>query len=144
MNHVDEPANELGKPGFPNSDVANAYRFAEAYRGELRWAEGVGWLTWSGSKWEPSDLAARAGAANLGRIVLSEVATLHAQAAAAASSDERRALVMQALALRKWARQSESKRRIRAALWLAQPLLEIDAKLLDENLTTKPRTRRTT
>ncbi|SHN86744.1 DNA primase family protein [Bradyrhizobium erythrophlei] len=47
---------------FPLTDLGNAERFRERYRGRLLWCEAIGWLAWDGKRWS------RAGADDLVRL----------------------------------------------------------------------------
>jgi putative DNA primase/helicase len=115
----------------PTSDVANDHRLARHFGGELRWTEALGWIAWEGTHWEPSETGALARAARLGRIIQAEGAEKAAAASKTESSRDRDRLREEAEALQKWARESEREPRVRAALNLARPALEMDAGQLD-------------
>ncbi len=36
---------------FPQTDLGNAERFRERYRGTIRWCQATGWLSWDGDRW---------------------------------------------------------------------------------------------
>jgi putative DNA primase/helicase len=114
----------------PTSDVANAARFGEAFGADARWVPALGWLVWSGSRWERSETAALELATRVGRLVAAEAAEIEADAAQA-EGPRREQLDKSARERRAWARTSESEPRIRALLNLARPALELDVEQLD-------------
>jgi putative DNA primase/helicase len=118
-------------PASPTSDVSNAQRLVKHFGPDLRWTKALGWIAWTGSRWEPSETSALARAARLGRIVQAEAAEVGARASKAESAAERERLGELAKTLQKWARESEREPRVRAALNLARPILELDAARLD-------------
>ena len=116
---------------FQVTDVANAHRIAKSFADDLRWCKGLGWLAWTGTHWEPSETRALAIAERLGRVVLSEAAVLYGVVAQSHDQAKREEISKRADARYAWARLSESKNRIQAALDLARPHLEIDVAKLD-------------
>lgn len=124
--HVDDD-----RSASPCEDVANAHRLAQHHGAELRWCASRGWLAWTGTVWEASETRALAIASRLGRIVHTEAAELAARAASATSESDRERMAQAAEALMRWARASEAAKRVRAALDLARPALEIRDDALD-------------
>lgn len=120
-------------PASDCEDVANAERLARHYAEAMRWCAARGWLVWTGTVWEESETRALALAARLGRIVQREAADVAREAAACGDDAKRERLAKQAEALLKWAKASEQAKRIRAALDLARPALEVSDEALDSD-----------
>ena len=128
-----ESTHSSGAAAFPTTDLANAHRLARAYNSRLRWVLGIGWLVWTDRRWEPSDTRALRLVSKLGRLIQREAARLAQESSLVKDDEERDAKSKVAQALLKWARQSEAATRIRAAMDLAQPLLEISVDELDSD-----------
>jgi len=118
-------------PASDSEDVANAERLARHYAEAMRWCASRGWLVWTGTVWEESETRALALASRLGRIVQREAADVAREAAACGDETKRERLAKRSEALLRWARASEQAKRIRAALDLARPALEIRDDALD-------------
>lgn len=115
---------------FKTTDLSNAYRIAGEFGENLRWVEGLGWIVWTGERWEMSETKAIAAVSRLGRVIQREAADVSRKAAEAPES-ERERLSKIAEALLGWARKSESAARIQAAMSLARSILELPIEALD-------------
>lgn len=122
-------AQELG--AFVNTDVANAHRLAKAFGNDVRWCSGIGWIVWRESRWVADETAAQAIAMRLGRSINAEAADASREAAETGDETKRDRLNALAKCLTDWARRSEDAGRVRAAMQLARPLLEVDEKAID-------------
>lgn len=92
---------------FPQTDVGNGERIVARYGDRLRhvhpWAK---WLCWDGKRWRIDDSAA------VVRIAKQSARDIYREAANCDDDDERRRIAA-------WAKESESKARLGAALWCA-------------------------
>ncbi len=133
MAFVEEQRGQPNAPqaAFETTDLANAHRIARHFRDELRWAKGFEWLCWAGTHWKPSTTRALQLASRLGRIIHGEASEAERRAAESCDEQKRLELAMAAKARIGWAKTSEGEAKIRAALNLARPLLEIDVEQLD-------------
>lgn len=122
---------DTDRPASPTSDVANAHRLARAYGDALRWTPGLGWIAWTGSRWAARETEALRLASRIGRLIHAEAVQAGEAAANADSERERERLGKQAEDLHRWARESEKEPRVRGALNLARPLLELADDRLD-------------
>jgi len=114
----------------PTSDLANAHRLVRAHGRDLRWVRGLGWLVWTGTRWEESDTHALRLASRVGRLMHAEAAEI-GRRAAAADEAERKRLGALAESLHAAARMAEHDSRIRGALHLATPHVELGVDCLD-------------
>ena len=126
------------RPG-PETELGNALRIADNFKHKLRYAEGLGFLAFTGKRWEVSDVLARQIAGSLGTIIAREVAQLQSDASAVDDVGGAERLGKQITARLKWARQSEQMRTIENSLKLAQGHLllkvdELDALPFDLNV----------
>lgn len=122
---------DTDRPASPTSDVANAHRLARAYGDALRWTAGLGWIAWTGVRWEPRETEALRFASRIGRLIHAEAVQAGEGAANAESERERERLAKHAEELHRWARESEKEPRVRGSLNLARPLLELADDRLD-------------
>lgn len=110
--------------------LANSYRIRHYYRERIWYALGLGWIMWTGQFWR-SDPTSEGSIATgfidgLSRLIASESAALSRRAADEADQDRRKALMLQAENLLKWAVQSENERTIASGLRLTKHSLLID------------------
>ena len=107
---------------FRPTDLGNAERLVAEHGKDLRYASGIGWLAWDGRRWKRDN----DGAAM--RCMTQTVRAMYARAGQLEDSDDRERLA-------KWATQSESEARIRAAVSLAEIDLAVivDMTQLDAN-----------
>lgn len=97
------------------TDMGNARRIARKAGPHLRYVAELGWLAWTGARWERSKGAAV-------RAAKETVRTIYAEAAACDDDGERQALG-------RWAQASESAAKIGAMLALAESEPEIEARV---------------
>ncbi len=132
------------------SDAGNAAVFSRIYRGRLIFADALGWLWWTGKKWERDDHKAMAYALSLSRkmlraaqqenrAALAQLAEAQAQAAEV-SGDEAAEMLTNAKAAaaeaKAWlahAKTSRNALRIKNMLELSKPALVVKADRLDAN-----------
>ena len=114
----------------PCSDVANGERIAENFGRRLLYVAGIGWHVW-GPPWKHDELAARAVAYDLGKVIAREAAELASWAAAAESGAERAEREAAVHARFNWARKTELSHNVEAALICARPLLAAKAREMD-------------
>jgi P4 family phage/plasmid primase-like protien len=110
-------ADNSDEPPFALTDMGNAERLAARFGGTLSYVSELGYLVWSGKRYERSE----AGAQRLGKEC---VRSIYAEAARGADEKEREAISQ-------WAIRSESQARIYAMLALAQSEPEIEARASD-------------
>lgn len=105
------------------TDVGNARRFADRYRGELYWVADRGyWVKWNGKYWEQAhNERVQLLAENL-------VVEIH-ESAVVSSSDGNKRVIDKTIA--KWAMDTQSKARLTAMTDLAKAHLLIDQKQFD-------------
>ena len=116
---------------FDTTDLANAQRLVSQFRNDLRWCPGVGFLVWTDTHWEASDMGAQKLASQLGRLIHMEAAELVRTAGQVADQTKREEMGKQAQALIAWGRTSESESKIKAALNLTRPYVEVSVDHLD-------------
>lgn len=100
------------------TDLANAQRLAKAFGDELRHSQSLGWLSWDGRRWAPSEKDALARASMLGSLIRAEIKNIDL-------SDK--AGVDMAGDLARWALRSESAAAMASALTVAKVLSPINA-----------------
>jgi putative DNA primase/helicase len=120
---------------FPHTDLGNAERFVERFRGRLAHCRAIGWLCFDGKRW-----SAELGATELG-LAMQGVARLiqrEAQAIEGTSADVdilgangKSSKLSQAL--RRHGRASEGARRLAAIATLAAPMLDVPVRELDKD-----------
>lgn len=121
----------------PCGDVSNGQRLAHYFERDIRFAAGVGWLTWCGGPWRPDGarvgVSARGYAHTLGAwIAKDEIPKLARWVAEARDDKDECARRQKVLVERiKWANKSEQSQRIDAALKEAAVYLKVDAAALD-------------
>ena len=89
------------------TDTGNAERLALQHSSRLRYVPGIGWITWSGDRWERDQDGAAARAAK------QTIRSIYAEASAVEDADRRKQIAQ-------WATRSESAAARRAMLELAQ------------------------
>jgi P4 family phage/plasmid primase-like protien len=104
---VDANANGTAAGARPRTDLGNAERLVDQHGRDLRYAAGLGWLTWSGRRWRHDTDGEVVRRCKL------TVRSIYSEAAQAPSDD----LAGQ---LGKWAKASESSTRIASAIELAK------------------------
>lgn len=102
--------------GFADTDIANARRFAERYREDMRFTPERGWYAWDGRRWAVDEKSIR-------------VQELAKQTALAIFDEVKKAQDRDAMYSH--ARRSQSKRSIEAMLWLARSEPGIPARLTE-------------
>lgn len=139
------------KPLCPSdfSDAGNAQVFAEQYRNDLIFTDALGWLWWTGQKWERDDHKALAWAVELSGKMLQDAKqehrdALHQQAEAKAkyaesgetavdSLEQANAAVKRAKGYLNHAKNTRNFAKLRNMLELSKPALLIRAAQLDAN-----------
>lgn len=110
--------------------LANAYRIQHYYRGEIRYALGLGWILWTGTFWRPDPTSEGALATgfvgSLSKYIAGDASLISRQAAQEPDETRRKDLLQQAEALLKWAIQSENERVIASGLKLTKHALLIE------------------
>jgi putative DNA primase/helicase len=114
---IDQPIGTF----LEDTDVANARRLVTIGQGKIVFARGIGWLGWTGTYWAEGDREVVKLATSLSSVILREAADAPSQ------SEERDRLT-------KWAKKTEAKERIKAAIELARPHVEIPLADLDANV----------
>jgi putative DNA primase/helicase len=126
----------------PLTDLGNAERFVERYRGKFMWCSVIGWLAWDGKRWS------RDGAGSLAEAAVHRtIRAIQDEAAAIAESDDdfevkpatkAKEAWMWSDAIRQWGRDSESAGKLnciardnRERPGLAAPYLTIPVQALD-------------
>lgn len=112
------------------TDQANAERITRYFKGNIISA-GDKWYSWNGRYWEQDDNAIYVRAMHLSKIIHQEADEWAAKPAA--SDEERKLNTAVAEALCNWAKKSEMRGTIDAALYLAKRALGMDVKHLDKN-----------
>ena len=100
------------------SDAGNAQRFTRHHRGALLYCSGTGWLYYDGIRWRPAG-------SDVTRLAKRTVATIYQECG--------KAPISQRKSLASWALESESLKRIRAMISLAECELPITADALDRD-----------
>ncbi len=117
---------------FPHTDLGNAERFRERYRGRLLWCPALGWLWWDGKRW------CREGSEE--KVKLAEHVTVRAiqdegTALARSGRDfevpKGQGMILMSDKLRAWGRSSEQANRLAPIAKRAAPYLHIATELLD-------------
>jgi putative DNA primase/helicase len=124
MSHALKPVQlHAGPVEFNPTDVGNAQRFACDHHDVVRYAPGLGWLIWDGTRWAPDTTG------EVERLARATVKATYAEAAKTADPDRRQALG-------RWAVKSEEISRIKAMLSLARSELALVVRdeALDRNL----------
>jgi putative DNA primase/helicase len=114
----------------PHTDHANAHRIVRAFGTDMLFVPGLGWLTFA-PPWRADELAVRKAAARLGRIVAREARAMLDQAASIEDEAKRTEALKAGEARLKWARTSEMRATITAALAMAEPLLSMPIDRID-------------
>lgn len=114
----------------PHSDHANAHRIVRAFGDNMLFVPGLGWHTFA-PPWHADELAVRKAAAGLGRIVASEARAMLDHAASIEDEAKRTEALKAGEARLKWARTSEMRATITAALAMAEPLLSVPIERID-------------
>jgi putative DNA primase/helicase len=92
--------------------MGNAARFARDHQDMTRYATGLGWLTWTGTRWAPDSTG------EVERLARDTVRAIDAQVARTTDDVRRRDL-------RRWAEKSEQRSRVEAMLSLARSELAL-------------------
>jgi hypothetical protein len=137
----DPAALDLRLAFFPQTDLGNAERMRERYRGRLLWCEAIGWLCWDGKRW------AREGALDRVKRAAHETVRSIQDEAAALAEDDRDFLISTKKVgkgddakevetwlsdrLKMWGRDSESNARLNNLAAQASAYLSIDNAKLD-------------
>ena len=127
------PLNPADRPKRPNTHLANAWRLAGRYGGELRFVPGLDFIVYDGRRWVPSKTRAIGLASRVSRLICEEAARLSRDAAQCDDDDRRKSLEKRAEILNKWARTSEQGTAIRESLNLAKSFLELAPDRLDRH-----------
>ena len=121
----------------PCTHLANSYRIQHYYRGNIKYALGLGWMIWTGQFWKPdstNDGSVTTGFINgLSRFIARESAEISRQASNEQQEYRRKSLMERAELLLKWAIQSENERTIAAGLKLSKYALLIEYSELNTN-----------
>ena len=120
-----------GEAHSPCTHVANGHRIAHHFRGRALYVEGIGWHHRDTGRWQHDELAVRALAQQLGKIIAKEAADLAQWVAEAGDPDERKRREAVMSARFKWAGQSEQSSVIDASLRQAEPLMRARAEAMD-------------
>lgn len=122
------------------SDAGNAEVFARRHQEDLLFTDALGWLWWTGQRWERNDHKAMAWAIELSGQMLREArqehqAALHRQTEGRSTGEleQARAAVQQAKAYLTHARNSRNAARLRHMLELSKPALVVRTAQLDAN-----------
>lgn len=144
--HIKNPPEQVRPPDF--SDAGNAEAFTRKYRDTLLFSDALGWMVWSGQRWERSDHQALTLATELSGEMLADaqkeyraalVAMAEAKAAEAEGTgkpeDMERATnrAASAKAYLTHAKQTRSAGRLKGMLELSKPAFVVRANTLDEN-----------
>lgn len=113
------------------SHVANGHRIATHFHDHALYVEGIGWHHRATGRWQHDELAVRALAQGLGKIIAAEAAGLAQWVADAKDKAEREQREAAMNARFKWAGQSEQSSVIDASLRQAEPLLRAKAADMD-------------
>jgi putative DNA primase/helicase len=95
-----------GRRRFAHTDLGNAERLIAWHGRDLRYSRGMGWQVWDDRRWTADETD------EVMRRMKATVRAVYSEAGRLADSEEREKLA-------RWARQSESERRLRAAIALA-------------------------
>jgi len=133
------PAQATPHPQRPEhfTDLGNTYRLIRQYGGDLRHVTGWGWLTWDGRRWQRDDKPAYLAAKSVALGLYGDAQDLMGQAkkhleaaqraaelgdarAEAIAQDRMKELQSRAAALASWAKASQSRGKIEAAVKLAE------------------------
>ena len=147
---VKTPAQATPQPQRPEhfTDLGNTYRLIRQYGDDLRHVTGWGWLTWDGRRWQredkPAYLAAKAvalglygeaqdalGQAKKHLETAQRAAELGDARAEAIANDRAKELESKAGAFRSWAKASQSRGKIEAAVKLAESEPTVSARAED-------------
>jgi putative DNA primase/helicase len=121
------------QPECLDTDRANAVRIVKHHRSELRHVDGFGYIAYEETHWRASEKLALRRAARVSRHVAEEAAKVSREIAETSDEGMRAILGKTAERLLKWVRASENGQRIREALKLAAPLLDLPATQLDRD-----------
>jgi putative DNA primase/helicase len=126
-----EPAGDMNAPnrptpsgGSPDTDLANARRLVARHGADIRYCHGRGvWFVWDGNRWKQDDNG------EIDRRAKETACSIYAEAGALGNKDDR-------LRLAKWARKSESAKRLSAMIQLArsEPEIAVTPAELDRDL----------
>ena len=125
------------KTQSPDSDAALAFRSVQAFQGDLRHCKGLGWLHWSGARWEADDQAGSRTAVlfvTLAEQVREEAAVLFrlvSEALQQGRTEDGGALERAARAHLRHVKIVESEPFAQRAMILARSPLTVDAKLFE-------------
>jgi len=125
------PPDLIDESAHPHTDHANAHRIVRHFGAGMLYVPGLGWHAWQDGPWRLDELGVRRASAGLGRIVLDEARALLGAAAKVEDDEQRKQAVAAGEARAKWARQSEFKGTIAAALSMAEPLVHIRSERID-------------
>jgi len=115
----------------PCTDLANAQRLVADCKDDFMFIEGNGPHRWDGKSWQRDPMEGKRRAQRIGRLVAQESAKLLNMANDEDSEQPRKQLLKESGALTNWAKSSESRQRIEAALSLAEPHLTVPAKQIN-------------
>ncbi len=121
---IPDMATETPNEPLRCTDVGNGELFAQQHRETVRYCYGLKqWFVWDGQRWKPDDGG--------GMTLLAKATALSLYALAAQETDEHRRKV-----LARWAAESETERRLKSMVSLAQsePGIAITADRLDTDL----------
>lgn len=111
---VHTPPTDFDENNLPCTDMGNARRFALAWQHSVRYAQGLGWVVWDGTRWNRDELnTVQELAKDTARSILTE---------AVVNEDED---VREELA--RWAKMSQSQRSVSATMSLASSETEVAA-----------------
>lgn len=113
------------------SHVANGHRLARHFHDRALYVEGIGWHHRTTGRWQHDELAVRALAQGLGKIIAKEAADLAQWVADAPDTNERKRREEAMNARFRWASQSEQSSNITSSLSEAEPLIRCKAEHLD-------------
>ena len=131
------PARPAERKGIPEAkhlitDQANAGRIVQRFGKRLIVAAGR-WYSWDGRRWVADEADVYRYACQLSKLIHAEAAEFENKARAAASDEERKAFDAMVKSLKEWAKRSEMKATIEAAVQLARKMLGVDECMLDRD-----------
>lgn len=121
------------KPPHLATDQYNGYLLALHHGKNLLYVVRIGWHSWMGTHWHWGEEFAYRKAQQLSRLVLADAATASTQAAVQEDSERRKAFTAAAETLVRWARKSEGRDKVYAAMAMAKPMLALEHHDLDRD-----------
>ncbi|WP_424361088.1 DNA primase family protein [Methylocystis parvus] len=121
--------------GFPRTDLGNAERFAERYRGKLLHCEAMGWIAWDGKRWSRTFGSAymRQAEHETVRAIQDEAAAIEGTDLDYEIDDGKGKKILLSEALRKHGRTSETRARLGALSERAACMLDVPVSRFDRD-----------